>query len=62
MDYYRAEEIINSEATIEVFYNKHSVWIHNLDPRKEMAQVSNTLEEMFDVPVTDLKEGNVLSE
>lgn len=61
MDYVRAEEIIQSEDTIEVFYQNQSVWIQNLDPRSETAQVLNAEEEMIEVDVRDLKEGNVIS-
>lgn len=61
MDYIRAEEIIQSEDTIEVFYQNQSVWIQNLNPRNETAQVLNSEEEMIEVHVRELEEGNVIS-
>jgi len=60
LNYQRAEEIFHAKETIEVFYNKQSVWIHHLHPQKKTAQISNVNEEMMEVPIEDLKEGEVL--
>lgn len=61
MDYERAKEILNTENTIEVFYNDQSIWINNLDPQTNTAQVTTgTDEENVEVPIDALVEGNRL--
>lgn len=60
MDYHRAEEILNSEETIEVLYNKKPVWINNLDPHKKTAQLTDSDQKSIDIPVQDLIEGDKL--
>ena len=59
MNYHRAEEIINSEDTIEVFYNNQPVWINNLDPNKKLAHVIMD-EKTIEIPVAELVEGERL--
>ncbi|WP_339060834.1 H-type small acid-soluble spore protein [Tepidibacillus marianensis] len=56
MKYRRAEEIINSEETFYVYYNQQSVWIQNLNPQTESAQVMSMDNKVFDVPVHALVE------
>ncbi|MGD9677983.1 MAG: H-type small acid-soluble spore protein [Vulcanibacillus sp.] len=56
MNLNRAEEIINSEKTIDVFYNNHSVWIDNLNFTNQTAEVTVNNGEHLEIPLTELKE------
>lgn len=58
----RVEEIINSPARIEVFYDHHPVWIEGLDAKKEMSLVKILdKKETVYVPLDDLIEGKVIN-
>ncbi|MBO8127924.1 MAG: H-type small acid-soluble spore protein [Peptococcaceae bacterium] len=59
MDFKRAQEIVNSEETIEVLNNGVPVWIENLNPAKNTATVRplEGPEIVREVPVTELVEG-----
>lgn len=56
MDLNRAEEIINSEKTIDVFYNNQSVWIDNLNFSNLTAEVTIMGGQHLEVPLKELKE------
>lgn len=56
MNFHRAEEIINSDETIEVLYNNKPVWINNLDPDRRIAQITDSEQNSLDVPVEELFE------
>lgn len=63
MDFKRAQEIFNSQDTIEVFYNNNSVWIEGIHPENETVDVSinSTNGNVVTVNPTQLKEGNVIN-
>ena len=56
MNLNRAEEIINSEKIIDVFYNNHSVWIDNLNFTSQTAEVTINNGEHIEISLTELKE------
>ncbi|WP_282937825.1 H-type small acid-soluble spore protein [Paenibacillus sp. RC67] len=58
MKLYRAQEILQSEAKIDVELNGVSVWIDSVDPEKEMAKVHVELQPADSrvVPVKELQE------
>ncbi|MFZ5897600.1 MAG: H-type small acid-soluble spore protein [Bacillota bacterium] len=59
MDFERAEQIVNSEKTVEVLLNGVPVWIEDLDPdnRRAMVRPLDGTEKVIDVPVAELVEG-----
>lgn len=59
MDFNRAQQIINTNIEVEVFYNNDSVWIKNLDENSGMANIQSlkTSNEM-QVPISALQEEN----
>ncbi|GAW93412.1 H-type small acid-soluble spore protein [Calderihabitans maritimus] len=60
MDFKRAQEIINSPETYEVFYKGKPVWINALDPDHETAEVEVFGEgPSISVPVEELEEGEI---
>lgn len=56
MNLNRAEEIINSEKTIDVFYNNHSVWIDNLNFTNQTAEITVIGGQHLEVPLNELRE------
>lgn len=55
MDFKRAQEIINSQNVIEVFYNGSSVWLENI--QGNFAEVKNlSSNKVYNVPIDDLNE------
>lgn len=56
LELHRAEEIINSEKTIEVFYNNRSVWIDNLNFTSQTAEITIMGGQHLEVPLQELKE------
>ncbi len=60
MDKIRAQEIVNSNIEIEVFYNGDSVWIKSLDSNTADVENIKTHKSMK-VPLTDLKEDMTIS-
>jgi len=40
MQYSKAEEILKSPRTIEVLYKGEPVWINNLNPNEETAEIT----------------------
>jgi len=56
MNFHRAEEIINSNETIEVLFNNKPVWINNLDPEGKVAQITDSEQKSLSVPVEELFE------
>ena len=56
MDFHRAQEIVNSEDTIEVLLNNKPVWINNLDPKGNTAEVTDSEKNSISVPIDELKE------
>ncbi len=58
MDFHRAEEIINSGKTIDVFYNNKSIWIDNLNLNNKTAEITILGgQEHIEVPIVNLEEG-----
>ncbi|MEW6725619.1 H-type small acid-soluble spore protein [Desulforudis sp. 1088] len=62
MDFERAQQIVNSDRTIEVLLNGTPVWIEDLDPenRRAMVKPLDGTEKVIDVPVTELVEGRFM--
>ena len=58
MDYQRAEQILRSPETIQVFHNDQSVWIEGLDKQQNTAIVSigATKDQKRTVPINELQE------
>jgi len=59
MDVQRAQQIINSQETIDVLHNGSPVWIEGVTPGKNTAKVRSLhgKETTQEVPVTELIEG-----
>ncbi|ADL07020.1 H-type small acid-soluble spore protein [Thermosediminibacter oceani] len=58
MDFQRAQEILNSSDTYEVFYQGKLVWIKGLNPDDNTADVEILGEKIHTkVPVNELVEG-----
>lgn len=55
MEMERAREILNSIKTVEVFYEGTAIWIENLNPANQTADV-RTLAGPKTVPVSQLIE------
>ena len=57
MDYQRAEQILRSPETIQVFHNDQSVWIEGLDKQQNTAIVSigATKDQKRTVPINELQ-------
>ncbi|AYO31639.1 H-type small acid-soluble spore protein [Biomaibacter acetigenes] len=61
MEFERAQEIVNSPDTYEVFYKNKLVWINGLDPKSKTVHIKILSEDFTeDVPVNELKEGKNL--
>ncbi|KXG74238.1 Small, acid-soluble spore protein H [Fervidicola ferrireducens] len=61
MDFQRAQEILNSPDTYEVFYKGKLVWIRGLKPEDNSAEVEILSDRVVTrVPVKDLVEGEIL--
>ncbi|WP_170240337.1 H-type small acid-soluble spore protein [Thermosediminibacter litoriperuensis] len=61
MDFQRAQEILNSSDTYEVFYKGKLVWIKGLKPEDNTADVEILSEKIrTSVPVEELTEGENL--
>jgi small acid-soluble spore protein H (minor) len=58
LDYQRAEQILRSPETIQVFHNDQSVWIEGLDKQQNTAIVSigATKDQKRTVPINELQE------
>ncbi|CAM5196829.1 Small acid-soluble spore protein H (Minor) OS=Ureibacillus acetophenoni OX=614649 GN=SAMN05877842_105145 PE=3 SV=1 [Ureibacillus acetophenoni] len=58
MDFNRAKEIVSSPKEYEVSYNGVSVWIDKLhdDGKTATVHLRRSLEERFEVDVSELKE------
>ncbi len=58
----RVEEILDSSKNIEVLYNGQPIWIEDINKNSSTAKIkvmgSNQI--LDNVPVVDLKEGNVM--
>lgn len=58
----RVEEILDSSKNIEVLYNGQPIWIEDINKNSSTAKIkvmgSNQI--LDNVPVIDLKEGNVM--
>jgi len=58
----RVEEILDSSKNIEVLYNGQPIWIEDMNKNSSTAKIkvmgSNQI--LDNVPVVDLKEGNVM--
>ena len=53
----RAEEIMNSKGVIEVLYDNKPVWIHNVNPMDNTAEVKILdTDEKISIPVERLTE------
>ena len=53
----RAEEIMNSKGVIEVLYDNKPVWIHNVNPINNTAEVKILdTDEKISIPVEKLTE------
>lgn len=53
----RAEEIMNSKGVIEVLYDNKPVWIHNVNPIDNTAEVKILdTDEKISIPVERLTE------
>lgn len=60
MDLHRAEAILKTPATIEVFYHGTPVWIKSINPAQQTAQVTLDPQGLREVPVADLNEGDTV--
>lgn len=63
MDFNRAQEIVNSPNHIEVLHQGKSVWITELDSKRQMATVQEegqVAEGVKEVPVNQLVEKGVI--
>ena len=58
MDYQRAQEIVSSQAEVEVSYNGVSVWLDKIHDDRKTATVHlrRSLEERSEVNISELKE------
>lgn len=59
MNFHRAEEIVNSNETIEVLYNNEPVWIDNLDSDRKIAQITDSEQNSLEVPIEELFENKL---
>jgi small acid-soluble spore protein H (minor) len=61
MDFHRANQILHSPNTIEVFYRTTPVWIESLQEGKNMANVTlkDGSNEKTQLPITELIEGKI---
>ncbi|AOT71285.1 H-type small acid-soluble spore protein [Geosporobacter ferrireducens] len=58
MQYDRAQQILNSEKTIPVFYEGKSIWIEKLNAQDQTAIVTSDSGQTT-VPVIKLEEGHL---
>jgi small acid-soluble spore protein H (minor) len=58
LDYYRAEEIVNSAKEYQVSYNGVPIWIDQLhdDGKTATVHLRRSLEERSEVAISELKE------
>ncbi len=57
MEFSRAKQIFSSSGHIDVWYRGDSIWIENLDDRKQTAEIKNLeSDEKLHVPVSQLFE------
>ena len=59
LKYDRAKEILNEEQNIEVLLNNMPVWINNINPRENSAQVIDHQNNSQVVSVDELVEGDL---
>lgn len=58
----RVEEILDSSKNIEVLYNGQPIWIEDINKNSSTAKIKvmGSNQVLDNVPVVDLKEGNVM--